>query len=251
MIKLDSVTDRIVRHTLVHLMRKVPWGPSRDALEKESARFRSEAGEATREINSIVLNDIFTHNARGGVEDDGIRNARKREEVLRRTSEELHWKSELYALAAGGRFPRADDQIVDNFAESIIDDIRDFQSNGYSGRTIALRDISEAVSSRLQDEGIDLAEVVLPPTIWELIDSGADRPDHIDQDRWDKAVASYYHRMTLDNTPSEYVNGGYDADEYYTDDDFSNTDEDDEIAALYGSEEYNSAPEDTHSITMR
>ncbi len=220
MIELDSTTDRIIRHVLVHLVKKVPWGPSRDTLEKESARFRSEAGKATMEINDIVLNELFTHNARGGVVNDSIRDARKHEEVLRRTGAELRWKSELYALAAAGRFPRPEDQTVENFVETIIDDIRDFQRNGYSSESIALKDISEAVAAYLETESINLADVALPPTIEELIDSGADRPDYIDQERWDREVDAYYRRMTLDNTPDEFINGGYDWDEYDRDSDF-------------------------------
>jgi hypothetical protein len=166
-------------------------------------------------VNDIVLKEIFTHNARGGADDDALRDARKREEVLRRISDELHWKSELYALAAAGRFPRAEDRIVENFAENIVEDIREFQRSGYPGNSIALKDISEAVAAHLQAEGIELPNLVLPPSIEELIDSGAERPDHIGQERWDKAVDNYYHRMTLENTPDEFINGGGDYDDEY------------------------------------
>ena len=214
MIELHETTDRIVRHTLVTLMRQVPWGPSRDALLEDAERFRTEAAAATLRVNDIVLNEIFTFNVRSTADEAVLLETRERERRFRAMSDQLGWKRELYALAAAGRYPRPGDLTVENFAESIVEDIRLFQANGYSTATSAMRDVSAAVSSYLQAEGIALEAVILPPTIDELIDAGAERPGHVDQERWDRAVRDYNHRMTLDNTPSDFINGGSDYDDH-------------------------------------
>lgn len=218
--ELQKPTDRIVKATLVSLVRKVAWGPSRDMLVKESARFRAAAGEATKQVNGIVLNELFTHNARGGGEDDALRDARKREGILRTQADELHWKSELYALAASARFPRDDDQTLRNFVVNIIEDIRQFQERGYHTAGCAMQDIAGAVASALEAEGLELKELPLPPSLDEMIDRGMPRPDYISEEHWKAAEDAYFRRMTLDNTPDEFINGGYDRDEYDRDEDF-------------------------------
>lgn len=210
MFELHDTTDRIVRHTLVTLMRRVPWGPSREALLEDSERFGTEAAAAALKVNDIVLNEIFTFTVRSMADEATLLEIRERERKLRALSDQLGWKGELYALAAAGRYPRPGDLTVENFAESIIEDIRMFQTNGYSTATSAMRDVSAAVSEYLQAEGIALEDVMLPPTIDQLIDAGAERPDHVDQVRWDRAVRDYNHRMTLDNTPSDFISGGSD-----------------------------------------
>lgn len=215
MIELEAATDRLVRHTLVSLVRKVPWGPSRDALIKESERFLAESKAATLKVNDIVLKELFTHNARGDEDDAVLEEKRERERRFLSISAESGWKHELYALAASARFPRLDDFTVERFADSVVEDIRNFQQNGFTSKSPAMRDVSEAVSSYLESEGLDLSDIVLPPTIYDLIDSGAERPAHVDQDLWDREVEAYYRQMTLDNTPTEFINGGYDDSDGY------------------------------------
>jgi len=212
MIELHDTTDRIVRHTLVTLMRQVPQGPSRDALLEDAERFRAEAAAAALEVNDIVLNEIFTFNVRSPADEGVLIEIRERERRFRAVADRLGWKGELYALAAAGRYPRPGDLTVEKFAESIVEDIRMFQKTGYSTATSAMRDVSAAVSKYLLTEGIALEDVTLPPTIDELIDAGAERPVHVDQERWDSAVRDYNHRMTLDNTPADFIGGGSDYD---------------------------------------
>jgi hypothetical protein len=228
--ELQKPTDRIVKATLVSLVRKVAWGPSRDMLLKESARFRAAAGEATQQVNGIVLNELFTHNARGGVEDDALRDARKREGILRTQSDELRWKSELYALAAAARFPRDDDQTLKNFVVNIIKDIRQFQDRGYSTAGCAMQDIAGAVASALEAEDIELKDLPLPPSLEEMIDRGMPRPDYISEKHWKAAEEAYFHQMTLDNTPADFINGGDDYDDYSGDDGFAESPEEEEVA---------------------
>ncbi|NTF23515.1 hypothetical protein G6L37_34660 [Agrobacterium rubi] len=225
MIDLDSTTYKLVRHTLVALVRKVPYGPSRDALLKDAGEFRREAAQANWKVNDIVLNELYTHNVQSAADDAALLEIRERERELRDQADQLGWRYELYALAAAGRYPQPGDMTVDNFAESIIEDIRTFQTSGCSTATCALKDVSEAVSSYLEAEGIALNDIILPPTLDELIDAGAEKPEHVDQDRWDRAVKAYYHQMTLDNTPDDFINGGSDYDEHFGDHDFDDEDE--------------------------
>jgi hypothetical protein len=218
--ELQKPTDRIIKATLVSLVRKVAWGPSRDMLLKESARLRAAAGEATKQVNGIVLNELFTHNAREGVEDDAFRDARQREGILRTRADELHWKSQLYALAAAARFPRDEDQTLKNFVMNIVEDIRQFQETGHHNNGCAMRDIAAAVASALEAEGLELKDLPLPPSLDEMIDRGMPRPDYISEEHWKTAEDAYFRKMTLDNTPDEFINGGYDRDEYERDEDF-------------------------------
>lgn len=203
---LQHPTDKIVFDTLVSLVRKVPWGPSREMLEREAGRMRAQAdGHSSRE-----------------------------------TADELRWQAELFLLASQTRFPREGDAVLSSFTEALVEDVRTFQEHGLTWDPPSMRDVSEAVSGSVAAHGVALADLSLPPTVYELIDQGRDRPHYVDEDRWDRAVQSYYHRMTLDNTPDEFIYG--DRDDFYDhdyDDDassFHDYDDEDESEVLSGQE---------------
>jgi hypothetical protein len=205
--ELDNNTDKLVRHTLVQLLRKVPWGPKRETLVSEAARFHNEKLATKAKLDDLRQKNFYSLTSG----DDAVDPEQIKK--LRVAFDEFGWRSELYSLAAAARYPSDEDKTVERFAQAIIEDIREFKRDGFNERTVALRDISRIVSDYLEAEGLELSDVVLPPTIHELIDAGAERPTHIDEERWDRALEAYYHQMTLDNTPADFINGGYDYDE--------------------------------------
>lgn len=202
---LQNPTDKIVFAALVQLVRKVPWGPSRDRLQMEASNLHNQSKAEEDRANEISLVGLSG-------QEDAYNAARAEKEACKKRADELIWKSELFALAAEARFPRDGDQLVSNFTMNIAEDIRSFKEGGYTARNAAMRDVSEAVSLSLAAEGLELSDLPLPPTIYELIDMGADRPEYVSEKVWDREVAAYYRQMTLDNTPSEFIYGD-DADD--------------------------------------
>jgi hypothetical protein len=94
--------------------------------------------------------------------------------------------------------------------DEIIDQIRDMQAGkniGYPfpGHIV----IREGIQISLKRNSFDLTSLPLPPTLQELIDRGEARPDHVSQERWDRAIASYNHSMTIENSP-----GAVDPEDY-------------------------------------
>lgn len=223
---LQHPTDKIVFDTLVRLVRKVPWGPTRDQLEWQVGDMRARC-QATHD----EWLEAFRRGVALSPEEQEQRDQNKT------TTSELAWSSELYLIAAEARFPRDGDDVVANFADYLVEDIRLFQARGYQSHSPSLRDISEAVSGVVEEMGVTLADLPLPPTIEELIDQGADRPEHVGEGRWENAIQAYYHRMTLENTPAEFIYGdGYDDDDFdaydHEDDDESDELERDQSPSL-------------------
>lgn len=180
---LHHPTNRVVFDALVHLVRKVPWGASRERLEQEAARLAAEAAalsESTGRVRDPALRDMIGR---------------------------LRWSSELFLLASRTRFPREGDTVVGRFTEVVVEDLRNFQAWPDGQRGTGAGDVFEAVSAALETHGASLDDLPLPPTLNDLIDSGAERPDYVDEERWNNAVKAYYHRMTLDNTPHEFIYG--------------------------------------------
>lgn len=206
---LQHPTDRVVFETLVQLVRKVTWGPTRDQLERQA--------HDMREQSAALKNRWHESFDRGGY-------AAGREILvgLERQMSELDWKSDLFILAAQARFPREDDRVVGNFTENLVEDLREFQAKGYTMHSAAMRDVSEVVERVLDGAGLSLSDLRLPLTIDELIDRGAERPAHVSEERWEKEVKAFYRRMTLDNTPDDFIYG--DADECDTGYEFDDLD---------------------------
>jgi hypothetical protein len=172
---MKAHTDLVILDTLVHLVRQVPWGPTRDQLEKVASERRLEAETP----------------AWAGAWD---------------YYNKLAWEADLYTLAAEGRFPRSHDKAIPMMTDEIVDQIRDMQD----GRGViypypAHLAIREGVQFSLKRNGFDLQTLSLPPTLEERIDRGDERPAHVSQDRWDKAVAAYNRAMLLENTPAEFI----------------------------------------------
>lgn len=223
--ELKKPTDRIVKATLVVLVRKVAWGPSRDRLISKSQSLQEQA-TAEHSRNSANLSAALLSGDTDAYEAASAALADSREKAL-----ELSWQSELHALAAAARFPRDDDPTLKNFVVNIIEDIRQFQERGYRTGDPAIRDVSAAVASALASEGLELKDLPLPPTITEMLDQGLPRPDYISEAHWKEAERSYYHQMTLDNTPDEFIygEGGDDYDDYYSPDDEEDFSEEDDV----------------------
>lgn len=174
---LQHPTDRVVFETIVKLVRQVPWGQSRDALENKADQIES----------SMQITPTGNGRARA---DDAI-----------------GWQADLYRLAAHTRFPREEDTAVGRFVEGIVEGIRVLQEIGYATSPRSIRDVSVALESSLDALGFSLADLPLPPTLHELLDRGDDRPDYVTEERWKAAEKSYYRQMTLDNTPYEFIYG--------------------------------------------
>lgn len=208
---LQHPTDRVVFETLVKLVRKVPWGPSRDALERH-------ADEIEKSMEFVAVGN-------GGP----------------RADDAMAWQMELYRLASEARFPREGDTVVARFVEDLVDDIRLLQEIGYATSPRSIRDVSVALESSLDALGFSLADLPLPPTLHELLDRGADRPDYVTEERWKAAEKSYYRQMTLDNTPYEFIYG--DAGDH----DFGDYEDsfDDEVGC-----DLANADEQEHSVAM-
>lgn len=223
--ELQKPTDRIVKATLVSLVRKVAWGPSRDKLTAKSQSLQEEA-TSEHKRNSDNLSSALLSGDGDAYEAAQAARADSREKAF-----ELSWQSELHALAAAARFPRDDDPTLKNFVVNIVEDIRQFQERGYRTAGPALRDISAAVASALASEGLELKDLPMPPTIDEMLDRGLPRPDYISEEHWKEAERAYYHQMTLDNTPVEFIygEGGDDYDYYGPDDEDDLADEDHSI----------------------
>lgn len=172
---MKTHTDLAIMDTLVHLVRQVPWGPTRDQLEKIATDRRLEAETP----------------AWAGAWD---------------YYNKLAWEADLYTLAAEGRFPRAHDKAILLMTDEVVDQIRDMQEGRdlyypFPGH-IAIR---EGVQISLKRNGFDLRTLTLPPSLEERIDRGEERPDHVSQERWDKALAAYNRAMLLENTPDEFI----------------------------------------------
>ena len=174
---MKTHTDLVVLDTLVHLVRQVPWGPTRDQLEKIAADRGMEAE------NPAWAGAWDYHN-------------------------KLAWEADLYTLAAEGRFPRANDKAVLLMTDEIVDQIKDMQEGRGSDYPFpGTTSIREGVQISLKRNGFDLQSLTLPPSLEERIDCGEERPEHISQERWDKAVAAYNHAMLIENTPDEFIYG--------------------------------------------
>lgn len=78
-----------IRDILVHLVRQVPWGPSRAELESEASSLRQKAMWERGMCDNLS------------------------------TADWLHWEADLYQLAAEGRFPRDSDQQVTMMAAQV------------------------------------------------------------------------------------------------------------------------------------
>lgn len=169
---IKSHTDLVVLDTLVHLVRQVPWGPTRDQLERIATARKAEA-------KTPAWAGAWDH------------------------FNKLAWEAELHTLAAEARFPREGDKAVLRMTDDIIDQIRDMQAEKQVGYRfpghVAIR---EGVELSLKRNDFALETLPLPPTLYELIDRGDERPDHVSQERWDQAIASYSHSMTIENSPS-------------------------------------------------
>jgi hypothetical protein len=205
---LNTPTDRIVFGTLVNLLRQVPWGASRDQLEQQASSLLRDGeaqGNKSYAIELPGLGQLEAFNA-----------AWEEKRACLGRAAELFWRSELFSLAAQARFPREGDRIVANFTERLVEDIREFKNTGFTKKSAAMRGVSEAVFLCLRENGLELSDLPLPPTLQELIDTGAARPEHVSEERWNSEVEAYNHRMTLDNTPDEFIYG--DRDDYYADD---------------------------------
>ncbi|TLX16374.1 hypothetical protein [Rhizobium sp. MHM7A] len=176
---IKSHTDLVVLDTIVHLIKAVPRHLNRDQLE----RIASD-NSAQSEIPLWA----------GASEHFNM----------------LAWEAKVHLLAAQGRFPRPDDKAPAAMVEQIIEQIRDMQAGKQIGYPfpgdIAMR---EGVQLSLARNGFDLHTLPLPPTLHELIDRGEERPDHVSQERWDRAIASYNHAMTIENSP-----GAVDPEDY-------------------------------------
>jgi hypothetical protein len=207
---LQHPTDKVVFETLVQLVRKVTWGPTRDQLERQAHDMREQAAALKAKWHESF--------ALGGY----AAGEREMQAGLERQMSELDWKSDLFILAAQARFPREGDRVVGNFTENLVEDLREFQAKGYRMHSAAMRDVSEVVERVLDDAGLSLSDLPLPPTIDELIDRGAERPAHVSEERWEKEVRAFYRRMTLDNTPDDFIYG--DADEFDTGCEFDDVD---------------------------
>jgi hypothetical protein len=178
LMSIKSHTDLVVLDTLVHLVRQVPWGPGRDQLEQVAENNRVAC-------DALVWAGAWDHFNR------------------------LAWEAELHTLAAEGRFPREGDKAIAKMTDAVIDQIRDMQVGKKIGYPfpghIAIR---EGVQLSLTRNGFDLETLPVPPTLHELIDRGEERPVHVSQERWDKAIAAYNHAMTLENTPDDFIHSG-------------------------------------------
>jgi hypothetical protein len=214
--ELQKPTDRIIKATLVSLVRKVAWGPSRDKLTAKSKSLHEESLAEHNRSRSNLSSSLLSGDS------EAYEAAQAALATSREKAFELSWQAELHALAAAARFPRDDDATLKNFVVNIIEDIRQFQERGYRAAGPAMRDVSAAVASALKSEGLELKDLPLPPTLDEMIDRGLPRPDYISEEQWKAAERAYYRQMTLDNTPAEFIYGeGGDDYADYNDDDHS------------------------------
>lgn len=81
--------ENLLRDVMVHLVRQVEWGPKRDALEAKVSELRSKAMWE-----------------RGMCDNHDTANL-------------LHWKADLYQLAAEVRFERAEDHFVEDMKRRV------------------------------------------------------------------------------------------------------------------------------------
>lgn len=166
-----SHTDLVVLDTIVHLIRVVPRHLKRDQLESTAAN-----------LSALAETPLWA----GASENFN----------------KLAWEAKVHILAAQGRFPRPGDYASSDMAAQIIDQIREMQAGKAIGYPfpgdIAIR---EAIQISLERNGFDLNTLPLPPTLYELIDRGDERPDDVSPARWGRAVAAYNHAMTIENSP--------------------------------------------------
>lgn len=171
-------TELVVLDTIVHLIKEVPRHLDRDQLERM-------ASNKSAQREALLW---------AGASKDFNR---------------LAWEAKVSILAAQGRFPRPGDKAPAAMEEQIIDQIREMQAGKQIGYPfpgdVAIR---EGVLLSLARNGFDLETLTLPPTLHQLIDRGEERPDHVSQERWDKAIVAYNHAMTLENTPDDFILSG-------------------------------------------
>jgi hypothetical protein len=157
--ELQKPTDRIIKATLVSLVRKVAWGPSRDKLTAKSKSLHEESLAEHNRSRSNLSSSLLSGDS------EAYEAAQAALATSREKAFELSWQAELHALAAAARFPRDDDATLKNFVVNIIEDIRQFQERGYRAAGPAMRDVSPAVASALKSEGLELKDLPLPPTL--------------------------------------------------------------------------------------
>lgn len=215
MINLEKPTDLVVRNVLAQLIRQVPWYPARQSLLDDARKLEESAASMAVSLNELFMDKIFCSAAPDASNDTLIAEVRQKERELREEIEDTTWRYELMRLSAAAWFTNEDEYVVDHFAASIVEDIRHFQAEGYSEATSAMRAVSRAVKDALAETGFDLGDLMLPPTVDELVEAGADRPAHIDEDLWAEAVEAFNHRMTIENTPPDFIGGGSDHDPWW------------------------------------
>lgn len=203
---LDIYTAAVIGATLVELVRKVPWGAGRESLSAKADILNEQAQKLSNEVHDLVVTQPL-----GGKYGDVMHEADEKREL----SHQKSWQAQLYALAAEVRFPRDGDTVVQDFVFKTIKNPK-ISARGYSEHTTAARDVSEAVRRALEKEGIELNKLSLPPTIYELVEKGAERPYYVKPELWEQVVERIDLLMMIDNTPHEFLDGAeHDSDHYY------------------------------------
>ena len=186
---MAQIIDTTIRNTLVNIVREAPWGPSRQALEAKADALRAEADAELGRGYNFARSDAF------------------------------RWQADIHQFAAAVRFPREGDDQVEKMAGHVKEEIRAIVA-GKTGRMNAAR--SESIKTALQKalaemsaEEVRTLQIVIASEIvderaeaarvHDMIDSGADRPSDITEERWNAALQSYSHQMTLENTPDEFL----------------------------------------------
>lgn len=201
---LDAIprpTDKVVLDTLVFLVRHVPWGPGRDALDQEASSRRAACEEASAEDRKAWKTLQF-----GAIDDTQRKDLVNYRGEIKDYLEPSLWYADLLALAAQSRFPREGDTAAHEFVTEILYELGDI-ARGVRPWGFREKQFRIALDGAIAAAGVLPGDLPLPPEPIELMDIGGDRPEYVTEEHWKEVEKNYYRKMTIDNTPSEFIYG--------------------------------------------
>lgn len=186
----------IVVDTVVHLIRKVRWGATRDQLEAKAAEFTERC-----RLAEMASKDFLSYSRKSGVSASAWREHSEKHTASVRNTNGLRWSAYLHRLAAECRFERDGDKLLSSLREEILDHLRWVKAGKpNTSRTPSHPDIQFGASESLKTRGLRLNDISLPPTLMEMVERGMERPQEVSQERWDDAVSLFYRRMDSENS---------------------------------------------------